>query len=159
MKEQVLYLSQVSMCRLQTLNFNLNTLSWSSFWRLPFLKKSLKFYVEHISGIYLEISENNYGQNHEEDRYIPGNDKCWSGQLRQRTLWVAKRERERESEREKRWLKRRNKTSWGEWGKLPKGRSTYQWDQRVFKGNCKCPCDVTIPGILETSLKAVLGKH
>ena len=103
MKEQVLYLSQVSMCRLQTLNFNLNILSWSSFWRLPFLKKSLKFYVEHISGIYLEISENNYGQNHEEDKYIPGNDKCWSGQLRQRTLWVAKRERERVRERRDDW--------------------------------------------------------
>ena len=78
MKEQVLYLSQVSMCRLQTLNFDLNFLSWSSFWRLPFLRKSLKFYVEPISGIYLDISENNYGQN-DEDRYIPGNDKCWCG--------------------------------------------------------------------------------
>lgn len=154
MKEQVLYLSQVSMSGFTKLWI----LIWTFWVEVPFgdsfQKKSLKFYVEPISGIYFEISENNYGQNHEEDRYISGNDKCWSGQLRQRTLWVAKGEREKE----KRWLKRRNRTSWGEWGKLPKGGSTYQWDQRVIKETANVPCDVTIPGMLEISLKAVLRK-
>ena len=156
MKEQVLYLSQVSMCGLQTLDFNLNILSWSPFWRLPFQKKSLKFYVEPISGIYFEISENNYGQNHEEDRYISGKDKCWSGQLRQRTLWVAKRERERK--RRDDWKGGIELAEVNEENCQKEGANISEIRESL-KETANVPCDVTIPGMLEISLKAVLGKH
>ena len=69
----------------------------------------------------------------------------------------GKKKREREGE--KRWLKGGIELSEVNEKNCQKGGAQISEIRESLKETANVLCDVTIPGILETSVKAVLGKH